>query len=177
VAWTHNHTDAKAQTLTYFTGPILAAATRTKRAQNFSDMLAQYAGWNINIVAHSEGCATVLAALRQSKWPPIKNLHLICGACDSDCRNNGLNQALGFSIARLHVYVAGKDKAIKLEDTYIGCLCFGLQTGGTPMGLDGPKFQNDSSIQRTTVHRWPVFGHSTCWRRNQFNQTMQIITA
>lgn len=176
VAWAHNQTEFKAQTLTYFTGPILAALTRKRRAASFLDMIRKYQGWNINIIAHSEGTATVLRSLRMGDWPKIGSLHLLCGACDSDCRSNGLNMALAKgAIDRLHVYVAGQDKAMKLEDTWIGCICFGLQTWGTPMGLDGPKFQTDGAIQRTTVHRWPTFGHSTCFEPVNFNATMSLV--
>lgn len=176
VSWIHNQTEAKAQTLTYFTGPILAGLTRPHRAHNQADMMKQYPDWDINVVAHSEGTATDCLALQYARWPKIKTLHLVCGACDSDYQRLGLNAALALGrIQRVFVYIGGRDKAMKLEDTWVGSLCFGLQTAHTPMGLNGPVNQTPTAKERTTIIKWDDYGHSTCWDGNHFERTMKQI--
>jgi pimeloyl-ACP methyl ester carboxylesterase len=162
VAWIHNNTPHRAQTLTYFTGPILAGATRNYRAKQLAKLIKAYKGWRIVIVAHSEGTATGLRALRDSDWPGIAELHLLCGAADSDCDANGLNRGASMgAVEKIFVYVAGRDEAMKLEDSYIGSLCFGLQTAGQPMGLKGPTKMSAETEVRTVI----IPGRTTDIRR------------
>lgn len=177
VAWWHNNTPHKAQTLTYFIGPILAGLTRRWRAKQFCKLLAQYEGWRIILVAHSEGTATGLLALKLAHYPPVEEIHLVCGACNADYGRNGLNHAVALNRAKkIFIYIAGKDKAMKLEDTYLGSLCFGLQCGGTPMGLRGPENMTPEAARRTTIRKWPTFGHSDCFTPFHFDDTMLEIT-
>lgn len=182
--WVNKNTAHKSQTLTYFTGPILAGLTRHRRARNFADMLRQYSSplaprpSPLIIVAHSEGTATTLLALKLAGWPRIEELHVICGACDADCWANGLNHALSSGrIGKVFIYVAGRDGAMKLEDTYIGSLCFGLQTGGQPMGLKGPENLIPAAERHTEVIHWKTFGHSDCFLPINFNNTLRQVLA
>jgi hypothetical protein len=179
ISWIHKNTPHKAQTLTYFTGPILAGITRSHRANQFAKLLTEYKddGWRIVLVAHSEGTATSLLALQIADSIIIDELHLICGACNSDCGENGLNLAVAMDrVKHISIYVAGKDSAMKLEDTYIGSACFGLQCGGTPMGLNGPENVTQETTQRTNLIRWSDYGHSDCWLPENFEATMRRIT-
>ncbi len=173
VAWINRNTPHKAQTLTYFCGPILAAATRGFRARQFAKLIKAYAGDRIIMACHSEGTATGLRALDIAGWPRIEELHLICGAADSDFDANGLNDAIARNrIGKVIVYVAGRDDAMKLEDTYVGSLCFGLQTAGQPLGLKGPTNMRPDVARSVTVKAWKNYGHSTCWTRAYFDWTM-----
>jgi hypothetical protein len=127
------------------------------------------------MVCHSEGTATALRALDIAGWPAIDEMHLLCGACDSNFIKNGLHRAiLENRIRKVFVYFADRDAAMKLEDTYLGSLCFGLQTAGTPLGLKGPvnNFYWNGYVQ---VNHWPHYGHSTCWDSKHFEKTMQQI--
>lgn len=177
VAWIHQHTPHKAQTLTYFTGPILAGATRQWRAKQFAKLIQAYAGWKIVLVCHSEGTATGLRALKMRGCPSVAVVHLICGAADSDFSANGLNRELAVedSVGKAIVYIAGKDKAMKLEDSCIGSLFFGLQTAGQPLGLNGPTNVSAAAAARVEVIRWPDSGHSACWEPHNFEYTMRQI--
>lgn len=176
IVWTFKNTLHSAQTLTYFTGPILAGITRHWRANQFAKLLQQYAGWRIRGVAHSEGTATWLLAWRLAGHPPVDELHLICGACNSDCDLNGINRAVKLGrVRKLVSYVAERDGAMKLEDTYIGSACFGLQCGGTPMGLKGPENMTPETQRLMTVKRWKRFGHSDCFLRHNFDSTMSEV--
>lgn len=178
IAWIHKNTPHKAQTLTYFTGFIFPALTRRRRARNFAKLLNTYnaEGWRIVLVAHSEGAATGLLAMELAGYPVIDELHLICGACNSDCYRNGINSAVIMNrLKKICVYVAGKDRAMRLEDTYIGSACFGLQCGGTPMGLKGPNNAVGQTKERLSIVHWPEYGHSDCWLTKNFNSTMRLI--
>lgn len=176
-AWIHQHTPHRAQTLTYFCPAVLAAATRPYRARQFAKLIKIYseAGWRIVMVCHSEGTATALRALRHAGWPHIAELHLVNGAADSDCDATGLNIALTRGrIGHVFVYVAGRDRALRLEDSYPGSVCFGLQTWGQPLGLKGPTNLWPSVAHLVTVTRWAEYGHSTCWNPKHFAATMRL---
>lgn len=178
IAWIHKNTPHKAQTLTYFTGFIFPALTRKRRAKNFAKLLNTYRayGWRIVLIAHSEGTATGLLAWKLAGYPLVDELHLVCGACDSDFEQNGINHAVSLErVKQIFVYVAEQDRAMKLEDSYPGSICFGLQCHGTPLGLNGPTHQTNLSFERTTVRRWKWFGHSTCWVSQHFNTTLTLI--
>jgi hypothetical protein len=176
VAWINKSTPHKAQTLTYFCGPILSAFTRPFRSRQFAKLIKTYAGEKIIMVCHSEGAATGLRALKIAGWPRVEELHLICGACDSDFHANGLNAAiLAGRIGKVFVYVAGRDAAMRLENTYFGSLCFGLQTAGQPLGLAGPTNVSPIVAGNVEVKQWKNYGHSTCWTRYNFDSTMREI--
>lgn len=175
--WIHQNTPHKAQTLTYFTTAALSGLTRSWRAEQFAKLIQAYVGWNIVLVMHSEGTATGLRALKLAGWPRIEELHLICGAADSDFEANGLNAAFANErVGKGFVYVAGQDKALKLEDTYVGSVAFGLQTAGQPLGLKGPTNESPLSEVDTQIIHWPDYGHSTCWQPENFDRTMSLIT-
>lgn len=178
IAWIHKFTPCKAQTLTYFTGFIFPALTRARRARNFAKLLLAYRveGWRTALVAHSEGTATGLLAWKLAGYPWLDELHLICGACNSDFEQNGINRAVALGrVKKIFVYVAEQDAAMRLEDTYPGSICFGLQCRGTPLGLKGPAAPSAAASALTTVHRWKTFGHSTCWLPTHFEDTMRLI--
>ena len=174
-----NELNWRAQTLTYFTGPILAGLTRRFRAFQFSKLIRSYSvdDWDIIIVAHSEGTATVLEALRQAGWPKIKVLHLVCGACDSNFARNGLNFALRESkIDRIVCYRAGRDLAMEIEDTTLGLLMFGISWNDLPLGLSGPvnvagALWGNKVFERT-LSPWSTYGHSDCWEKKNLDVTM-----
>lgn len=171
--WVNRGTPHKAQTLTYFCGPILAGLTRPFRARQFAKLIKAYAGERIIMACHSEGTATGLRALKKAGWPRIEELHLICGACDSDFHANGLNFAiLSGRIGKVIVYVAGRDRAMKLENNYVGALCFGLQTGGQPLGLRGPTEVSPIVAGNVVVKVWKNYDHSTCFLPSHFDSTM-----
>jgi hypothetical protein len=128
------------------------------------------------MVCHSEGTATGLRALKLAGWPRIEEMHLICGAADSDFHANGLNVALlSGRIGKVFVYVAGQDKAMKLENSYPGAICFGLQTGGQPLGLEGPTNQSSLVDRDVKLIKWKTYGHSTCFLPSHFDSTMREI--
>lgn len=176
IVWIHKNTFYRAQTLTYFCGPILAGLTRNWRSKQFAKLLDQYRGWRIILVAHSEGTATGLLAWKKAGYPFIDELHLICGAANSDCQRNGINHAVQLGrVRKIIAYVAGRDDAMRLEDTYVGSACFGLQCGGTPLGLKGPENQTSAAKSLTTVKLWRNYGHSTCFLPSHFDSTMREI--
>jgi hypothetical protein len=185
IVWIHRHQrPAAAQTLIYFTTALIARFTRKARAQSFLDLIRQYPeheGWRVVIVAHSEGTATVLDALRLGNWPRIEALHLVSGACDADFNRNGLNEALNRScIGRVFIYVAEQDWAMKVEDTLAGKWLFGIRTKDQPLGLGGARnvasgFENQilASSDKVVTLRKRYYGHSTWFEPHNMDETMR----
>jgi hypothetical protein len=173
IAHVHNNSDFRAQTLTYFTGPFFAGFTRAFRADNYRKLIRSYCGWNIKIVAHSEGTATVLQAIKGMGLPVISELHLLNGACDSNFETNGLNDALYMRrVGKVFCYRAGKDMAMKIENTLLGKFFFQMKESDKPLGLVGPQKVRSSVSEFWAEVIWPEYGHSTCWDRNHFKKTM-----
>ncbi len=174
----HQETPCKAQTLLYTTIPLLAGLTRRWRAMQFAKLIKSYKGWNIHIIAHSEGTATVLSALRHLDWPDVETLHLLNGAADANFERNGLNSALCHNrIGKVFVYIADKDVAMKIEDTAIGLLMFGISWNDLPLGLSGAKNVAQGLWDCRVIQKhWKNYGHSTCFEPKRFDSTMlQII--
>jgi predicted alpha/beta hydrolase family esterase len=165
------------QTLTYFSTPLTAGASREHRAAQFARLLRAYSvrDWQIVLVAHSEGAATVLRALPLAGWPNIQSVHLVCGACDSNFNTNNLNWAIRNSkVGRVVCYVSGMDTAMELENTWLGKMAFFLNMKNAPLGLDGPTNVGFGLMgSRVIVEKWPSYGHSDCWNEGgNFESTM-----
>ena len=179
IVFIHLNTEFRAQTLEYFTGAILAGLTRRGRAKQFAKMIRAYSceDWTINIVAHSEGTATVIEAMKLAGWPKINNVHLLCGACDSNFERCGLNHALyNHNINQVFAYIAGKDWAMKLENTLLGKELFDIPESDKSLGLVGP--QNVRTSVESRVHKisgspWNDYGHSDCFLEKNFASTLR----
>ena len=177
IVWLHQNTPFKAQTLLYFTG-IIGRLFRKYRARQFAKLIAAYKGWKIHIISHSEGTATVLAALRYLDWPDVETLHLLNGAADANFERNGLNWALKRNrIGKVFVYIADRDNAMRIEDTIIGLLMFGIRWNDLPLGLSGARNVTKGFWDTRVIQKhWETYGHSDCWLPRHFDSTMlQII--
>lgn len=180
IAWTVKEKHLPSQTLLYFTSFLFAGWTRPHRSLQFSRLIRQYSvdDWDIVIVAHSEGTATAIEAMRLAGWPRISAVHLICGACDSNFERNGLNYALVTNkVGKVVCWTADNDMAMKFEDTLLGLLMFGIAWNDCPLGLSGPKNVRQQFLDngRVTEKHWQDYGHSTCWTDYHFDQTMRGI--
>ena len=174
IAWSHQNTDFRGQTLTYFTGPILAGLTRRYRAANFARLISKYDGWNIRLVAHSEGTATTLEAIQLCRNVKIEQVHLLCGACDANFERNNLNNALYVGqVIKVFCYRGGKDMAMRIENTLLGKFFFQVDESDKPLGLVGPQNVRPSNKDKIGELVWPDFGHSFCWLPKNFVQTMR----
>jgi len=176
----HDQTPYHAQSLEYFAGPIVAHFRHRHLADGFAKLVCRYAGngWKIVVVAHSNGARIVVEGLRRARWPRVEELHLVCGAVDANFERNGLNAALyDRKIGSAHVYVAGLDRAMQIEDTLLGRQLFGIRS--EPLGLFGPLHVRPSLAGRVHVVRrspWDEYGHSDCWRARNFERTMDCFT-
>lgn len=162
----HLHTPHRAEKIEYFVGPFSRVLGQKERARKLIKTLSYYQGWDIVLVGHSNGCDVILDALVEMGWPRIEALHLISGACEADFNKNGLNANQG-QIGQVYVYVAGKDWALRLADTFTGRL-FGYGA----LGKSGP----------VNAERWvvtvcePEFGHPTWFDDDHFETTMRMLT-
>jgi hypothetical protein len=182
VTWIHKYAAAnnlnwRAQALTYLCLPFTAALTRKRRAKALAALIRAYSvnDWEIIVVAHSEGTATVCAALRLAGYPKVKLLHLVCGAVTADFRQNGMNLALlTGKIEKVVCWRADKDRAMRLEDTVLGLSMFGIDWDDMPLGLSGPvQVALGLKQDRVTENHWPNYGHSSCFLPKNFDITLK----
>ena len=175
--WTHLNTEARANCVEYFCGPIGRAFGQRKRAEKITELLQAYAGWEIIMVMHSNGNAVGLLALASELiYPHIQELHMVSAACDADFDRNGLNEALEDGrIGSVSVYVNGKDRALRLASCW-----FGRLLGYGVLGLHGPLKMSPLARAKTkifTAPPWVDWGHSDCFRPEHFDRTMKNFTA
>ena len=139
VTWTHINTEHKAESLEYLMTAFRSAAGAKYRASKLVRKLEFYneSGFEIHIVAHSNGSNVVLNALREFS-APVAAIHFIAPACEEDCQTNGLNDLIrkGF-LRKLHVYIGGEDIPCKLAST------LGRLVGFGGMGVHGAKWLTD----------------------------------
>lgn len=166
VTWVHLNTPHKAEKIEYFVGPISRVLGQKERSRKLIKTLTYYQGWDIVLVGHSNGCDVILDALSEMGWPRIEALHLISAACEADFNKNGLNVNQG-QIGQVHVYMAAKDWALQLADTFTGRL-FGYGA----LGKSGPI--NDERWVATFYE--PQFGHSDWFHDDHFETTMRALT-
>lgn len=174
VTWTHLHTPSKAEKIEYFVGPISRVLGQGFRAGKLLSTLEFYTGWQIHLIGHSNGCDVILDALaaaenRGGGFPRIHSLHLISAACSADFEHVRLNEFVADrKIRHLHVWIAGKDNALALADTFTG-----RALGYGALGRSGPL---NNRVPFEQIHR-PAFGHSDWFSEENFDATMQILTA
>lgn len=171
VTWVQTRSPHKAEKVEYYAGPLDRVFGQAERAQKLSRTLEFYSGWDIVLVGHSNGCDVILDALRARELPDLAELHLISGACEADFDINGLNDALlERDIDSVRVYVAGRDKWLRLASTWTGKL-FGYGT----LGLHGALDVAATVAQNVTETLRPNYGHSDWFAPEHFGETMRGI--
>lgn len=176
VTWTHINTPHVAECVEYYTLAIFRPWQQTRRALRLVEKIESYRfyGDDLVLVGHSNGCDVILDALDRLDFSvKVKQVHLVCGACESNFQKNGLNNALHRkSIGEVFIYIAGKDSMLRLARSVPGkVLGFGT------LGLHGAVKADPALINqgRITERRWPGYSHSECWTGGNFHDTMQQI--
>jgi pimeloyl-ACP methyl ester carboxylesterase len=173
VSWTHLNTDDRGQMDEYFTTALTVWLHEKERAWTFLSLLRQFSGWDIIIVAHSNGCHVTVDALNLGPDIKVKALHLVAGAVDGNFERNGLNSMLRQSrVGSVKVYRGGKDVAMRLCSTLAGKALFGVYAGDQPLGLTGSREVDPQVKERVADYLQPNFGHSTWWQPEYFDSTM-----
>lgn len=160
---------------------VTVAFRESARVKSFAKVLKGYldAGFQVYGLCHSNGTRIWRGALQQLNWPRVEQLHFVNGACDSDFRRTGFNQALKRNkIGTFHYYVGGCDIAMLAENTFLGRLDFAVPEKSCPMGLKGPQHVDPSVASRVIEGSkgWEHYGHSTAWDSKHFNDTMLRVT-
>jgi pimeloyl-ACP methyl ester carboxylesterase len=171
VTYTHLH-GGIAEDFEYFTDALGRTWGEGERAQKLAKKMRYYlyAGWELTLVGHSNGCDVILDALRELiEQPQLRNLHLISAACNEDCVVSGLADVLANAIT---VYTGSLDVPLQLASTAIGR---GLGFGA--LGWLGPK-NVARCASPVNVVTMPDYGHNT-WFEDEphFELTMQMIGA
>ena len=172
-----------ARAISYHTDFWSVWMKRQFRAQRFAKVLRKYSvrDYRITIVAHSEGTVVALDSMRLAGWPRVEQVHLICGACDSDFNRNGLGHALrAGQVNKVTCYTAGRDWAMRFENLILGRVLFGISERTWPLGLVGPRNVSQMVAGRVAVVSdppWKHYGHSECFERDNFERTMRQVLA
>lgn len=169
VTWTHLNTEARAEKVLYFCGPIGREMGESRRARKLARLIRKYHGWRIVLVGHSNGGDVILNALKILHHPPIAEIHFISAACAADFRVNGMNHMLAMG-TRIMVYIGAKDLPLRAANIFWpDCRRFGT------LGLHGPRNVSEHAGDRVRVilRNW---GHSGWWTRREFAGTMRAIT-
>ena len=173
VTWLHNHdTECQAEKIEYFCGIVGRAFGQNDRVLKLYRTFTFYKSRRIIQIAHSNGCAVLLDALREhDDFPLVDTIHLVCAASDGDFEKNGLNKLLTDGrVGNVFVYMAAKDEALRGADTIIGSIL-----GYGHLGLDGPSNISaavSSRIKVINAAPWDNYGHSDCWHDDNFDNTM-----
>jgi len=175
VTWTHVRTDHRAEKFEYFTGPLTRRLYQTQRAQKLARMISFYQGWEVVLVAHSNGCDVALRAIELLDGTvQIEQIHMIAAACEADILKNGLEYRLQRKdLKHIYLYIGGKDYAMeiaKISSKFLGC--FGLGYGS--MGGLAPEDAREMYGENSTMYQ-ASFGHSTWFEDAVFDLTMQQI--
>lgn len=163
-----------AEKVEYYTLAITRGMLQAHRAAKLRKVLSRYPDDSFCrvLVGHSNGCDVIVDALNASmRAEPVDELLLISPAIGWDCEKTGLSALLRAGIIRnpLHLWIGGKDRALRLGGSFLGGL-FGYGA----LGLRGPKpgsLSPESAIIRTE----PEFGHSTWFEDAHIDDTFDRI--
>lgn len=173
VTFTHALTGGErvAEKVEYFTTALLRPFGQQSRANKLARTWGFYNSkwWDVRLVGHSNGCDVICDVIRANPHFRASQIHLVCGACSADLESNGINETLRSSrVQEAFIYVAGRDKALRLAQTPIGQFL-----GYGTLGLKGPKNIDPQVARRVQVIEWPEYGHSDCWSDANFPATMR----
>lgn len=158
----------------YFTTAATVWIHAHERAKVFAGLLNQFRGWDIRVVAHSNGCNVALDAMRIAHSIRVSELHLVAGACNGNFHENGLNWMLKKEqVGRVRIYRGGRDWAMRLCCMIAGHFLFGISLRDKPLGLAGATNVAPAQANKVEDFYEPTFGHSTWWAGRQFDQTMR----
>lgn len=164
--------DIPAEKIEYLTTAFMRVFGQQNRVTKLASTLEWYKDREVVLVGHSNGADVCVRCLRENHGLAIKDLHLVCGATNSNFTSSGLNRMLqdGTITGRVYVYIAGQDKALALTRTWLARFL-----GYGTLGLTGPKLVSKEVRERVIEVRsypWTSYGHSTCWQDERFERTM-----
>ena len=159
----------------YFTTALTVWINARDRAEDFADLLRQFKGWRIVIVAHSNGCHVAVEALKIAHEVQVQVLHLVAGAVDANFARNGLNWMLKKAqVGKVCVYRGGRDHAMRICSLLAGKVLFNIGLDDKPLGLSGAFNVDQFVSDRVAEYVEPKYGHSTWWKPENFDRTMKL---
>lgn len=172
--WIETHCSARATRMEYKSGVLTRRIFQGKRINNLIEIVREYKGCDIILVGHSNGCEIICQALRTSDIK-AKEVHLVAAATSRDFNKNGLNEALESDrVGKLFLYGSTNDSALKKAKAFGWLGYIGLGYGW--LGLDGPEHVSNILTGRLEMHWRDGYDHSTWWKSENFDKTMELIT-
>jgi predicted alpha/beta hydrolase family esterase len=122
----------------YHAGAITRSVNQSKRIADVSAWLIRNQGRRIICIGHSNGCELLCKALHNNPAVKVAELHLIAGACSSNCDRNRLNiAARRGQFLRTVCYVSSGDAVLGAAQWTSWLNIIGLGYGD--LGKVGPK--------------------------------------
>jgi hypothetical protein len=172
VTWLNLHTAGKAEKFEYACGALTRRLRQDWRAQAIARMARFYAeaGFQIVLIAHSNG-ADLVERVLGLLWPDeIRAAHLIAPACDGEQLAHSLDVG---QLGALHLYGSENDSALhaaRISRAFFGWL--GLGYGD--LGLRVLPFAHEHP--RAIAHDDHTQSHSSWFERGEsFERTMRAI--
>lgn len=176
VSWMHRNTVHQAEKFEYRALVLTRRFTQGKNADALRKLINAYCsdGRLIHLIGHSNGCDIITRAIQDS-FCRVASASLISGACDASFEKNGLNVALRSGrLAGVVVYVAGRDRAMKLANITRRLVSW-MGLGYGTLGLSGPSDVAPGFEGKVETTVEPEFGHSTWFDGSKFDATMRRI--
>ena len=173
-SWVNRETPWKGDNLPYRCGVIGRAFGQDRRIEHLAGLLTYYAGWQVVLSGHSNGCDVAVNALRESR-AVVSELHLFNAATPPDWQANGMNDVMRAGrLGKVACYCAGQDMALAIVHDNPAARWLGYGT----LGLSGPTNVAAAvagRVQTVKDDPWDGFGHSTCWSEANFETSMNLV--
>lgn len=174
--WIDTNTDDQSCVFNCELDAIFRRLQQQKKAQELATVFDELykSGKSIRFVGHSNACDLFCRAIKLIKGE-IDQAHLISGACDSDFKSNGINDALSSDkVDKVFVYASKNDKALQKARAFSWLNVFGLGYGY--LGLVGPSKVQRYVNQGRVITVWKnKYDHSDWFKPENFDFTMKML--
>lgn len=172
-AWIEGNTPYKATRMEYACGVLTRRFRQNDRVNDLELVCKKYEKERLVLVAHSNGCDMVLRLLMKRSLI-FDHIHLIAGACESDFKKNGLNDALQLDqVKKLSIYWSPNDSALK-KARLSSILLSWIGLGYGYLGLTGAKNLNQSQSHKVNSIE-KAWDHSDWFKPENFENTMKLV--
>jgi len=155
----------------YYSPALLRRLYQDGHAADLAEVISEYAGARIHLVAHSNGCDLIARALRPTSTQ-IHTIHLISAALERDFELNGMGERITRGqIHRIYCLCSKGDKVLGVLARATQVATLGL-LGYGDLGCRGAK----KPVPPRVHHYWrDTMGHSDWFNPSNFTTTMDEI--
>ena len=173
VTWIESQRFQFADRFEYFSDAVFRRLFQASRVAACEKILANYIGFDIVLVGHSNG-ADIICRLLAENLLKVSQVHLISAAAEADFDKNGLNVALySEKVGKVFLYGSHNDHALQAAQATQWLAPLGLGYGS--LGRTGPLNVAEGVAARV-VQTWrDDFDHGSWFLPANFAATMTAI--